>query len=74
MPFRRSGRLKAKTITLAHGGGGKAMRDLIDDVFIAAFDNPAMGEMEDQARLDVSNLVAGGGRLAFTTDSFVVDR
>jgi len=73
MPFRRSGRLKAKTITLAHGGGGKAMRDLIDDVFIAAFDNPAMGEMEDQARLDVSDLVADGGRLAFTTDSFVVD-
>lgn len=73
LPFRRSGRLKAKTITLAHGGGGKAMRDLIDDVFIAAFDNPATGEMEDQARLDVSDLVAGGGRLAFTTDSFVVD-
>lgn len=73
MPFRRSGRLKAKTITLAHGGGGKAMRDLIDDVFVAAFDNPAMGEMEDQARLDVAGLVADGGRLAFTTDSFVVD-
>ncbi len=73
LPFRRSGRLRAKTVTLAHGGGGKAMRDLIDDVFIAAFDNPAMGEMEDQARLDVMELVAGGGRLAFTTDSFVVD-
>ncbi len=72
-PFRRSGRLKATTVTLAHGGGGKAMRDLIDDVFVAAFDNPAMGELEDQARLDVASLVANGGRLAFTTDSFVVD-
>jgi len=72
-PFRRSGRLKAKTVTLAHGGGGRAMRDLIDDVFVAAFDNPAMGEMEDQARLDVAALVAEGGRLAFTTDAFVVD-
>lgn len=72
-PFRRSGRLKAKTITLAHGGGGKAMRDLIDDVFVAAFDNPAMGDLEDQARLDVSAYFAAGGRLAFTTDSFVVD-
>lgn len=60
-------------MTLAHGGGGKAMRDLIDDVFVAAFDNPAMGEMEDQARLDVAALVADGGRLAFTTDSYVVD-
>ena len=73
LPFRRSGRLRATMVTLAHGGGGKAMRDLIDDVFVAAFDNPAMGEMEDQARLDIAPLVAGGGRLAFTTDSFVVD-
>ncbi len=72
-PFRRSGRLRATAVTLAHGGGGKAMRDLIDDVFVAAFDNPAMGEMEDQARLEVAALVADGGRLAFTTDSFVVD-
>jgi hydrogenase expression/formation protein HypE len=69
-PYRRGGRLKADTITLAHGGGGKAMRDLIDDVFVSAFDNPAMGDMEDQARLDMPE---GGGRLAFTTDSFVVD-
>ncbi len=60
-------------MTLAHGGGGKAMRDLIDDVFVAVFDNPAMGEMEDQARLDIASRVADGGRLAFTTDSFVVD-
>ncbi len=73
LPFRRSGRLRAETVTLAHGGGGKAMRDLIDDVFIAAFDNPGMGELEDQARLDVAALVADGGRLAFTTDSYVVD-
>ncbi|MBA2771336.1 MAG: hydrogenase expression/formation protein HypE [Sphingomonas sp.] len=73
LPFRRSGRLKAKTVTLAHGGGGKAMRDLIDDVFVAAFENPAMGELEDQARLDMAELLPDGGRLAFTTDSFVVD-
>ncbi len=32
--------LRASTITLAHGAGGKAMRDLIDDVFVAGFDNP----------------------------------
>ena len=72
-PFRRGGALKADKITMAHGSGGKAMRDLIDDVFIKAFDNPAMGEMEDQARIDLAYLQAGGDRLAFTTDSFVVD-
>jgi hydrogenase expression/formation protein HypE len=71
-PRRRGGRLLAQTVTMAHGGGGKAMRDLIDDVFVAAFDNPAMGDLEDQARL---TLPPGyeGGRLAFTTDGFVVD-
>jgi hydrogenase expression/formation protein HypE len=47
------------------------MRDLIDDVFIGAFDNPAMGDMEDQARLSLPGF--DGGRLAFTTDGFVVD-
>ncbi len=49
------------------------MRDLIDDVFVAAFDGPDTGEMEDQARLPIAGLVADGGTLAFTTDSFVVD-
>ena len=39
---RRRGGLSARTVTLAHGGGGKAMRDLVDDVFVAAFDNPVL--------------------------------
>ena len=52
--LRRHGRLSAKKITLAHGGGGSAMRDIIDDVFISAFENPAMGDLEDQARLPLS--------------------
>lgn len=71
-PYRRGGVLKTDTVTLAHGGGGKAMRDLIDDVFVAAFDNPDMGDMEDQARLPIGAEL-NGGRLAFTTDGFVVD-
>ncbi|MGB0694648.1 MAG: hydrogenase expression/formation protein HypE [Rhodospirillaceae bacterium] len=72
--YRRGGALKTETVTMAHGGGGKAMRDLIDDVFVAAFDNPDMGDMEDQARLTPPpELLAAGGRLAFTTDGFVVD-
>ena len=70
---RPPGRLRAERVTLAHGGGGKAMRDLIKDVFVAAFRNPEMGEMEDQARLTSAALAEPGARLAFTTDSFVVD-
>ena len=62
-------RLRDARVTLAHGGGGKAMRDLIDEVFVAAFDPPGM---EDQARLMSDALQVPGAQLAFTTDSFVV--
>ncbi len=61
------------TVTLAHGGGGKAMRDLIDDVFVRVFANDALRTLDDQARFDLSALTALGDRLAFTTDSYVVD-
>lgn len=60
-------------VSLAHGGGGKAMRDLIDDVFVSAFDNPALAPLEDQARFGLVDLAKHGDRLAFTSDSFVVD-
>lgn len=60
-------------ITLAHGGGGQAMRRLIDDVFVRAFDNPTLAALEDQALLPLAPLLAAGDRLAFTTDSYVVD-
>jgi len=54
-------------IQLAHGGGGRLTRNLIRDVFAAAFDNPALAPLHDGAVLPV-----GGARLAITTDSFVV--
>lgn len=70
---RRRGRLQVRTVTLAHGGGGKAMRDLIDDVFVSAFDNPVLEPLEDQARIGLADLTRYGDRLAFTTDSYVVN-
>ena len=70
---RQLGKVNVDTVTLAHGGGGKAMKDLIDDVFVAAFDNHALAPLEDQARFDLAELATHGDRLAFTTDSFVVD-
>src|SRR3984885_14009602 len=69
----RIGRLRDITINLAHGGGGRAMRDLIEDVFVTAFDNPALAALEDQAVFPLADLVRLGDRLAFTTDSYVVD-
>jgi hydrogenase expression/formation protein HypE len=61
--------LRDTHVTLAHGGGGKAMRDLITEVFTSVFDPPGF---EDQARMMTSALQQPGARLAFTTDSFVV--
>ena len=53
---RRLGKVNVPTVTLAHGGGGKAMKDLIDDVFVAAFGNAALEPLEDQARFDFASL------------------
>ena len=72
-PKRQLRQVHVAKVTLAHGGGGKAMKDLIDDVFVSAFDNGALAPLEDQARIDLASLTALGDRLAFTTDSFVVD-
>lgn len=62
-----------KTIELAHGSGGQAMQQLIASLFMRAFDNPWLAEQEDQARLSLTELTASGDRLAFSTDSYVID-
>jgi hydrogenase expression/formation protein HypE len=54
-------------IVLGHGSGGKLTADLIDHIFLPAFQNPVLNKLDDQAVVTV-----GGARLAFTTDSFVV--
>jgi hydrogenase expression/formation protein HypE len=69
----RKSKLTDTHITLAHGSGGKAMRDLIEDIFVSSFDNQILAQLEDQASIKLANLTAQGDRLAFTTDSYVVD-
>ena len=54
-------------VLLAHGGGGKLMRQLIEKMFLPAFENPALRSLHDGALLE-----PGPGRLAFSTDSYVV--
>nr|WP_077695500.1 formate hydrogenlyase transcriptional activator FlhA [Escherichia coli] len=49
------------------------MQQLINSLFMEAFANPWLAEQEDQARLDLAQLVAEGDRLAFSTDSYVID-
>jgi len=68
----RAPRLRDTTINMAHGSGGKAMRDLIADIFVGTFDNPELSALEDQAVFSLAGLAAGGDRLAFTTDTYVV--
>jgi hydrogenase expression/formation protein HypE len=55
-------------ILLAHGGGGKLMHDLIETMFVPTFSNSLLGERHDGAVFDV-----GPARMAFTTDSYVVN-
>jgi hydrogenase expression/formation protein HypE len=62
----------AATITMAHGGGGRAMRGLIERIILPAFQNPLLATLEDQARVPLAELAAQGDRLAFTTDTYVV--
>lgn len=69
---RKLGKVNIPTVTMAHGGGGKAMHDFIDDVFVDAFYNESLAPLEDQARFDMAMLARHGDRLAFTTDSYVV--
>lgn len=55
-------------ILLAHGSGGRLSHELVREVFLPYFSNPLLDKLDDQA---VVEPVAG--RLAFTTDSYVVD-
>jgi len=55
-------------ITLSHGSGGRMMHELIDSLFIKVLGNVILREKKDAALVRV-----GSQRLAFTTDSYVVD-
>ena len=57
----------SERITLSHGSGGRAMKDLIREVFLAEY-GAGDGPGDDSAVLSLP-----AGEVAFTTDSFVVD-
>jgi hydrogenase expression/formation protein HypE len=54
-------------ITLSHGAGGKASRDLVEGIFLRELRNPLLEPLGDSALVGT-----GKDQLAFTTDSFVV--
>jgi hydrogenase expression/formation protein HypE len=56
------------TIQLSHGSGGRMTDDLIQKLFLWAFNNPELNRRDDNAVVEID-----GKRFTFTTDSFVVD-
>jgi hydrogenase expression/formation protein HypE len=60
--------MKEERILLAHGSGGKLSHDLIAKLFLKAFSNPILEKLDDSAIIELEK-----GKLAFTTDSYVVN-
>jgi hydrogenase expression/formation protein HypE len=64
-----------QAIVMGHGGGGRLSAELIEHLFLPAFDgtalSPVLRQLGDAAVLGLGD-AAGGARLAFTTDSYVV--
>ncbi len=61
-------RLRDTHVTLSHGSGGKASHTLLDALILPAFHNPLLDGSADAALL----VTGGAGRIAMTTDSYVV--
>ncbi len=55
------------TVLLGHGSGGKLSGELVRDIFLPAFGNPELAQLNDQAVVTVGN-----AHIAITTDSFVI--
>jgi hydrogenase expression/formation protein HypE len=60
--------MKSDKILLDHGSGGKASHQLICETLLPVFNNAILAALDDGAVVDI-----GGQRLAFSTDTFVVD-
>lgn len=59
-------------IVLGHGGGGKLSNELIENLFLPAFSNETLESLGDSAQIDIAEMLKDGARLAYSTDSFVV--
>lgn len=75
---RRKHKFRDTQITLAHGSGGRAMHELVAGLFLEYFRNPLLEKLEDQAVFEIHAPKINGhngnnARVAFTTDSYVVD-
>lgn len=66
----------ARTILLAHGSGGQLGHELVEQLFLRHFSNPALADLNDSALLEIPRntqyAIRSTFRLAFTTDSYVI--
>ena len=77
----RGMKLKDEYVTLSHGAGGKASAALVDQVFVSGYGNEVLAELTDAGVLPLEELMGtdskdvsfGGGKLAMSTDSYVVN-
>ncbi|MDA3787271.1 MAG: hydrogenase expression/formation protein HypE [Desulfobacula sp.] len=60
--------MNEETILLDHGSGGKVSHEMFSKLILPLFENPELLKQDDGATLDVE-----GTKLAFSTDSYVVD-
>lgn len=60
-------------IELAHGNGGALTAKIVSEIFQKKFDNNYLYDLSDSAVLDISAISSDTQKIAFTTDSFVVD-
>ena len=65
--FARSLDFRRGQVEMTHGSGGRAMAQLVEELFVASFDNEALRRLDDQAQVEVPP-----GRLVIATDSHVV--
>lgn len=75
---RRKHKIRETNITLAHGSGGRAMHELVEGLFLEYLRNPLLEKLEDQAVFEIPQRESYANsthplRLAYTTDSYVVD-
>lgn len=77
----RGMKLKDDYVTLSHGAGGKASAALVDQVFVSGYGNEVLAELTDAGVLPLAELLGTdskdasfrGGKLAMSTDSYVVN-
>ncbi|WP_122820324.1 hydrogenase expression/formation protein HypE [Varibaculum vaginae] len=74
----RGMKLKDDYVTLSHGAGGKASAALVDQVFVSGYGNEVLAELTDAGVMPLAEILgevtgSEGGKLAMSTDSYVVN-